>query len=385
MKKILLFIILMLITTQVHAVGNSFYYDSERIEDMWVTQKKGDTVQSAHPYKLKKRSDNSYVYCIQPLTKLKKDIEYTETNNYELLGLTEEQVNRINLIAYYGYGYENHTTNTWYGVTQFMIWKEVGKGIDIYFTSSKNGAEKNLYTKEINEIESLISRHNEEPNYLKDYVITTNQELVIDSNINLDDYNIETDVKYELKDNKLVFNNLEVGDYSIKLTKKNNRFKTSFAMYYNSGSQNLFAPGYSSIYDKEYSFNIAVKEGELVLKKNGSDTNHPLKDAQYGVYQDDKLITTIKTDSQGIGKVKLPLGSYTIKELVAPPGYKIDNQKYTIKIDENNLTINITLYDDKDIIEVPDTGVKDYQKESILLIVLGSLGLWYVKKKSYVH
>lgn len=385
MRKIIFVIMLMLISIPVYALEASFYYDQERVEEMWVTQSKDGKVQSAHPYKLKRRSDNTYVYCIQPLTKLTKDLAYQETSDYTKLGLTKQQVDNINLIAYYGYGYGNHTTNVWYGVTQYLIWKEVGKGIDIYFTDKKNGTKKDLYTKEINEIKSLIAKHNLEPNFLKKYVLTTNQELVVDSNIDLNDYTIETDLAYKVKDNKIIFESANVGNYDVKLIKKNNRYKTSFVMYYSSSSQNLFLPGYSAVQDKEYILNLSVLEGKILLHKESKDKRSNLKGAEYGVYQDGKLITKIVTNDKGIGETTLPFGEYSIKELVAPLGYKLDPKEYKVVIDENNLEITLNLYDDKEIIKVPNTQSNDYKDLSLCSIIVGMIGIIYGKKKYYMY
>lgn len=57
--------------------------------------------------------------------------------------MTEEEWEKISLIAYYGYGYfdskVNHTDLKWYSVTQFMIWQVVPHGYDIYFTDKLDG------------------------------------------------------------------------------------------------------------------------------------------------------------------------------------------------------------------------------------------------------
>ncbi len=385
MRKIIFVILLMLISIPVYAKEETFYYNSERVESMWITKVKGSEMRSAHPYLIKKRSDNTYIFCLEPFTLLQNDTKYVESNDYKKYGLTEQQINRINLLIYYGFGYKNHTTPTWYGVTQYLIWKECDKEADIYFTETKGGPKKALYTKEINEIEALIKEHDIEPTFEGNYQISTNEELVVDSNIDLSNYEIESNAEYELKDNKLIFKNLDVGNYKVNLTKKTNRFKSEFMMYYSTTSQNVIVPGHSKIYDKNYTFNIDVLKGKVSLSKISNDSHQKLKDAIYGVYQNDELITKITTGSDGIGEAELPFGEYIIKELVAPKGYKLDPNEYKITIDENNLDIKLTLYDDKEIIKVPDTGLEKHVNFGMSLIIIGSIGLIYGKKKHYMY
>ena len=43
---------------------------------------------------------------------------------------------RISLLAYYGYGYEGHSDQKWYAITQVMIWRTTNPESDIYFTDT---------------------------------------------------------------------------------------------------------------------------------------------------------------------------------------------------------------------------------------------------------
>ena len=384
MKKIIIILLLMLICVPVYAADNTFYYDSERVEEMWITKVNSEETRSAHPYIIKRRSDNTYVYCLEPFVLLQNDVEYI-TGDISKLGLSEDQVNNINLFIYYGYGYGNHTTDKWYGVTQYLIWKESDKNADIYFTSTKNGKKEDLYRSEINEIYALIAEHNKQPNFLKDYVISTNDVLKIDSNIDLSNYEIYSTADYELTDNKLIFKNLSVGDYQVSLKRKNNRYQNEYLLFFHKDSQNIIVPGNSPIYDKGYNFNISVKEGEIVLKKYSTYNNKYLSGATYGVYDNDKLVRKITTGNTSLS-IYLPFGTYKIKELQAPAGYKLDPKEYTITIDKDHLKQELKLYNDKVVVNVPDTGKNNYLKySSISLFVVGLVLLIYDKKKNYLY
>lgn len=384
MKKIIFCIMLMLICINVNAL-ESFYYDSEKVSDMWITMKKGGKTKSANPYILKRKKDDSYVFCIEPFTILENGIKYKEENDYTKYGLTKKKFDRINLITYYGYGYKNHTAKKWYGVTQYLIWKEVAKNIDIYFTSTHNGPKKNLYTKEIKEIEDLIKNHDKKFDIKDKYMINKGQILEINSNISLDDYKIITDINYKLENNKLIIDNLDVGKYKVKLERINNRFKSNMVMYQSSNSQNVILPGFTSTYEKQFEFDIEVVEGSLKLNKQSSDTKERLEGATYGIYKDDILIEKVSTNKNKDSVIYLPIGKYKIKELVAPPGYKLDDKEYEFEITYDNLNVEIVLLDDKIVVKIPSTGLKSYKNCFCLMTILGIIGLIYDKKKYQMH
>ncbi len=384
MKKIIVVLFLMFLWQNVYAASDMFYYDDERVEEMWITRSNGVQTRSAHPYKLKKKGSDTYVFCIEPFSLIKSGVAYSRQADLTKYGLTQKQVDRINLILYYGYGYGNHTSDLWYGLTQYLVWKEADPNATIYFTEKYKGPKKDLYTKEINEIESLIEKHLAQAKFEDEYVMESGKDFTIDGQIDLNDYDIEADIAYEIKDNKIVINSDKIGTYTFKLTNKKRTFKTEYIMFYSANSQNVIAPGNSYIYDKSYTFKVTILNGKVKLRKFSSSDNKLLKGAKYGIYQDGKLVDTIVTNDQGYGETELAFGEYVIKELVPPSGYKLDNQEYPFKIDEEKAEIEIKLYDDQAVIEVPNTGVKDYVKESIILIFLG-VGLYYGQKKYYVH
>lgn len=346
-KKIFFSMLLMLVCIPVFAANEAyFYYDSERVEEMWITKISGEKKQSTHPYFLKRKSDNTYVYCIELFEPLYDNVKYIYDSKYSNYGLSKQDIDRINLIIYYGYGYKNHTSDKWYGLTQYLIWKTSNKDADIYFSKEKFGSKVNLYDSEIKEIESLIKEHNTEPNFIKNYIISTNDNLVINSNIDLSNYSINTNAKYEIRNNKLYFNNLDVGNYTVKLKRKDNRFKSDYLLYYSKQSQNIIVPGDNNIFNKEYTFNIKVEEGTVSIKKKNED-NIYLEGAKYDVYKDNNVVTTLVTNNNGLAQVNLPYGKYKLKEVEAPEGYELDNNEYEFEISSSNLNVEYELTDSK--------------------------------------
>lgn len=382
MKKLFFIIGMFLFINNVNATNdNIFYYNDEKVTNMYIYRNNGKQSVLARPYILKKRSDNSYIYCLEPFVFLKNDTPYVKLDDYTKLNLSEGVINRINLLIYYGYGYKNHTSIKWYGITQYLIWKQVDNKNDIHFVDPKTNKEADLYRTEINEIESLIRNHLTKPNFIKDYVIDEETILNIESNIDLSNYEIETNIPYEIIDNNIKFNKLKEGEYIVKLKHINNRFNIDYGLYYHKDGQDVIVPGYSPIYDISYEFKIKVVKPTITIYKSNSLTDEKLNGAVYGIYQNNKLIKKITTNKKGTAITNLSFGEYIIKEITPPKGYKIDDKEYKVKIDEKNINVSLSLVDDKIIIKIPDTGLYNHKKIiSILVLSIGIIGLLYGKK-----
>ncbi|MDO5708388.1 MAG: SpaA isopeptide-forming pilin-related protein [Andreesenia angusta] len=86
-----------------------------------------------------------------------------------------------------------------------------------------------------------------------------------------------------------------------------------------------------------------------ILKVDGNDNGVLLKDAEFTLMKDDFVIATKLTGLDGrVGFGNLDQGNYTLKETKAPPGYKLSNRVYTVKVGpettaNNNLKYNIII------------------------------------------
>lgn len=122
-------------------------WPSEFISNIYVKKVKPNGYGKYQQMQFIRRSeDNKFVYCLQPYTDIDNNLPYYEVirEDYEkVLNMTEEQWDRISLLAYYGYQYNekgyDHSSNKWYAITQVMIWRTTNPESDIYFTDSLNG------------------------------------------------------------------------------------------------------------------------------------------------------------------------------------------------------------------------------------------------------
>lgn len=84
------------------------------------------------------------------------------------------------------------------------------------------------------------------------------------------------------------------------------------------------------------------------VTKRASDSNKLLSNAVYGIYRksDDRLIEKLETDENGKAQSSLlPYGEYYVQELVAPPRYKLDDNKYDFTASQLKEFINFDLKD----------------------------------------
>lgn len=95
-----------------------------------------------------------------------------------------------------------------------------------------------------------------------------------------------------------------------------------------------------------YTYQLAfLKTGEGV-DDEGNPTTPGLADAVFGIYEDEnctKLIDKVTTNEKGYAvSTNVGAGDYWVKELVAPTGYSLNNQKFKITANWTTATTTVT-------------------------------------------
>ena len=142
------------------------------------------------------------------------------------------------------------------------------------------------------------------------------------------------------KDGKAIFNNLSKGKYFIKEVSNDKKFVLDDNYY----EANLKVNENNRIIDIFLELENKLKKGDLKIKKIDFDTKIPIKDTEFIIMKDEKIIYQGKTNVDGIIELNnLVYGIYKIKEVMASNGYVLNEMIYEVKIDNENKDVYIEI------------------------------------------
>ena len=338
-------------TVNASTYNETFNDKSQWISGDYILKVKGSTRKYQQMTVITRNSDGSFVYCIEPGTPVSDGAVYPGQDfDQSYVGqMTQEQWRRITLLAYYGYGYGNHTDIHWYTVTQYLIWQTVPHGYDIYFTDTLNGNRITKYTNEINELNRLVEEHNIRPNLSNDTI-----DMVIGDTVELTDSNnvlnkfevVDTDnVSASISGNTLSITANDVGDGSVTISKRDKNYSHPAIIYYHPTSQDLMMRG---AYDPiDVNLKIEIVGGKVSVKKVDADTglgiaqgDATLDGAVYGIYdlEGNRVGEVISKGGEYVTSDYLPsLGTFYLKEEKSSTGYELNETKYFFNITKEDL------------------------------------------------
>lgn len=142
------------------------------------------------------------------------------------------------------------------------------------------------------------------------------------------------------KDGKAIFNNLSKGKYFIKEVSNDKKFVLDDNYY----EANLKVNENNRIIDIFLELENKLKRGNLKIKKIDFDTKIPIKDTEFIIMKDEKIIYQGKTNADGIIELNdLVYGIYKIKEVIASNGYLLNEMIYEVNIDDENKDVYIEI------------------------------------------
>ena len=340
-------------------------WPSEHISGIFIKKVKPDGYIKYQQGRFIRRSeDNKFVYCLQPYMDIDNNLPYYDVirDDYaNILNLSEDTWTRINLVAYYGYAYNengyNHSDHSWYAITQVMIWRLTNPESDIYFTDSLNGNRINSYDDEIAEINALVDSHFTRPNFnSNDLIVPMGQSVTLnDTNGVLKYFKVASteNVNAAINGNSLTITATGIGNGKVNFIKKGTAYELPPIVYFSNHSQNVFRVGHYDPLPANFSLKVVGGRVEITKVDNETMTTTPqgdatLVNAEYGVYNtNNELLFKLNTntDSYAISGYLPSLGEFYIKEITPSKGYTIDRNKYTFIVDENNLLASIKVYE----------------------------------------
>lgn len=337
--------------------SDSFYF--EWIEPrLYVSKTKDGILRSERIQVYHRRSDGAIVYCIEPGVDFSDSTTITgyDTNQSSMTGMSYETWQRLNLLAYYGYGYGNHTDSKWYAITQYEIWKAYPLGWDSYWVDSFKGNKISQFESESQELLNLVNNHYKRPSFNNQNITSVVDDTIklTDTNEVLQNYDVSiNNASYRKDGNNLYITPNKIGDIKVTLTKKSERCGRTTLAYVGDKVQNLLLTG--NLDPVVASFNIKSIGGKVTINKVDKDTSlaiaqgdATLKGATYGIYKKDGTkVSSITTGANGIiTSGELPnQGDYYLLEEKASNGYELDETKYFFSISSDNLYPTITTYE----------------------------------------
>jgi hypothetical protein len=340
MKKII-FLFLVLFTSILIVKAENTFYLNNQISDMYIQVFNGGKVKNITPEIIYK-NDSSIIYSLNPFEELNVNSQYRVYNyNDSISNISDNLLDKINVISYYGYGYQNHTDIRWYGITQFLIWKTLGVD-DIYFTD-KNGNKIFEYEEEIYELESLVNSHYLLPSFANNtYTYGPNKNYELIDNNNLISYYeiIESKIDINIEQNKLKFKTGDDGIYNITFS-KSSPINQEFILYNNEEGSILILPG--KINDVTFTTTIKVLSGTIIINRYDNENKDRLEatlvGSKIGVYKNNRLISVLTIDENGTAEIEgLELGMYTLNERDDITGYNLSLYTHTVYITEYERT-----------------------------------------------
>lgn len=327
----------MFLTMFTNTKALSKFYIGYQIEGIrYVKDKNGTKVYSDFKT-IHKDGTNELAYCIQPGVKISGDY-YQEYEGYnDVFYIDDVKMEKVRLIAHYGYLYENHTDIKWYVVTQYLIWQAVKPTTwEIYFVDNNNNPLYDLFSSEINEINYLIRNHHNKPNINNDYVFNYNEDIYVEDSNNLLKYYYPSSGDYISNSMLRINNDLEPGDYSFNL-RLIDKSKPLFYNHYE--GQDLFTRG--EILQDNINFNIHITAGNIKIDECDQKTFE--KETIGGTYeildQDDEVIDEITCfeNEECLSKM-LPVGYYKIRVKNLNDDFEINENIYDIQVTDQNVS-----------------------------------------------
>lgn len=312
---------------------------------------------------IKRNSDGSIAYCIEPGTSFSLGVynglygvSIDELANH--VSLTEEKLNLVSLIAYYGWGYNGQVGDEWIVATQALIWKELGRNFQ--FTSQINSSDPWKYVIEVpNEIQSKMDSISlAVTQYLKKLEFNSNFRFpAYSSNVlNALDNSL---IGYKVNDcqncSAYIRNNqLEIypfeGNGVVRLKKEKKDYVSNFIVYESSVGQNLIVPG--NVFPIYVDLPIEVVTGTVKVTKYDSQTKScssnggVLAGTAYELYYNGSYLYDLIIDKNcNASASMLPLGEYKLKERKAGLNYEIDPSVYTFNLTLDEPVKELVLYD----------------------------------------
>ena len=364
MKKILIFLILLICIFKIPNVHAASFYESNYIPNIWMNKKNpydGLTYYNQARF-IRETSTNQVAYCIEPFIYFTNGGLYSQTTSP--INFTKNQIEDMTLIAHFGYGYQNHTEDKWYAITQMMIWEIAEPNANYYFSTTKNGPPTSIYNNEKLEIQALVNNYKKSTSFNNQtYTIVENNKLsLIDTNGILNSFKV-TSNNATINNNTLNLENLSLGNHKVTLEKNSIIYNRPFLFYQSPTNQDVINLGDPLSNVNQLTINVI--NTTLNIEKLDKETLIPQGDASLAgtileLYtENNQFIQEILIDETHKATISnLNFGTYYLIEKTPGNGYNLNTEKYYFTFSESNFETHIKIYNE--VIKAKLKIIKEY-------------------------
>ena len=311
--------------------------------------------------------NNHLMYVLDPLASTYYESKYfyeieEAPNDIEL-----DDFKRINMYAYFGYGYQGRTDVKWYAITQYLIYEVLLGEERVYFSLDYGRTKYDVYEKEITELKDEVST------YLND-LATTDYEMNINevfevpkkyySISNMDENVKENTDYYEIKvgQTNLDYQLISGQENYFKIVTSN---RSSYARYLENNGLPLL----------QKNINIISLFSNLHIKFNSNKDENTTIDGKtiFGLYdENDNLVKQLMVpfDNDEIIINYLARMNYKVKMISNSFNVRHDDKVYSVDLsnDSKDLEIYLNYLRSKVIINLHDNKNNSLDNVKIKLI-----------------
>lgn len=340
--KIILLIIICLCFKGVKAASLDTNINKNYVDNIWSFHYRNGKVFSYGQLKFN-YANGKLAYCIQPETSINFD-NYNSYDNWNISGYSDLDKRKMELYAYYGYGFKDHNTIKYYMATQELIWR-LSKDEDIVWHTGDNSSTPIIdISNEKNEILRMVSLYGRMPSMdnTTNTFYTGNEYELKDHNGVLDLYDVSSTLPFKKENNTLIFNLDKLGTYEVYLNPiKNGYDRTIVYDREDSPTQDLATFKMPNIPSGK--FIIKVEKVKVRVNKKDKDTNELILDSGNKIRLNDKEYEF----KDGYIELRLGPGDYSIKEINASNGYYVNPNVLMFTIEEDSSNKEIDFYNEK--------------------------------------
>lgn len=364
MKKIFMIFIYFFILSSVSA---SEHLDLVPIDGVFSSQYNLDNGSYFSSNQKKYYMDGKIVYCVEPGTGIYTNDYYASDISFS--SFSNDLINKIGLIGYFGYDYPGHQSDNYFLATQELIWEFIGNN-EIHFTTGINNSGNIInIDNEKNEIISLVNNYLVKPSFDGNLIseVYGNSIVLEDNNHVLSNYDVISSTNSVLIDgDKLIINLDRLGSDNIILKRK--KYDDMSSIFYsdvnsqdfmflraNDVISNVYVDSFiphSSIHIEKNGLLLDGYDDDFSYSLNGLDgvrfnlyASQDIYEGENLVYLKDELVQELETVLGKADSILLPNGDYYLKEIETVDEFILDDSIIPISLNNDRKEVYTYMVD----------------------------------------